>query len=238
MTHDRLQWLKLRVRRLWILSPEKLWLASIAAHRRGHLVLAFWLKQLNGFLYHNSLAPGASVGRDIFLGHNSLGIVISPAVEIGSAVVIWHNVTLIAGRPERHLPPEAQAALEPDAQASSAASPLGRIIVEDGVRIGANAVLIAPRAQTLRIGRGAFIGVNGGSLAGRRVLDLGCNAGYWSLAAIEAGADFVLGIDGRQMHIDQANLVFEARGVDPARYSFQTANIFDHDFGGEFHIVL
>ena len=158
MTHDRLQWLKLRVRRLWILSPEKLWLASIAAHRRGHLVLAFWLKQLNGFLYHNSLAPGASVGRDIFLGHNSLGIVISPAVEIGSAVVIWHNVTLIAGRPERHLPPEAQAALEPDAQASSAASPLGRIIVEDGVRIGANAVLIAPRAQTLRIGRGAFIG--------------------------------------------------------------------------------
>jgi SAM-dependent methyltransferase len=35
----------------------------------------------------------------------------------------------------------------------------------------------------------------GGSLEGKRVLDLGCNAGYFSLRAIEAGADFVLGID-------------------------------------------
>ena len=60
----------------------------------------------------------------------------------------------------------------------------------------------------------------GGSLAGKRVLDLGCNAGFWSLAAIEAGADRVVGIDGRQMHVDQANVVFEAKGVDPARYRF------------------
>jgi len=58
----------------------------------------------------------------------------------------------------------------------------------------------------------------GGTLAGKRVLDLGCNAGYWSLAASDAGADFVLGIDGRQMHIDQANLVFEAMRVEPSRY--------------------
>src|SRR5690349_25791 len=47
----------------------------------------------------------------------------------------------------------------------------------------------------------------GGSLKGKRVLDLGCNAGYWSLLAAQAGADYVLGIDGRQMHIDQSNLV-------------------------------
>jgi len=50
------------------------------------------------------------------------------------------------------------------------------------------------------------------TLSGRRVLDLGCNAGYWSLQAINAGADFVLGVDGRQMHIDQAELVFGAKG--------------------------
>ena len=35
----------------------------------------------------------------------------------------------------------------------------------------------------------------GGSLKGKRVLDLGCNAGFWSLNAAEAGADFVLGVD-------------------------------------------
>jgi SAM-dependent methyltransferase len=80
----------------------------------------------------------------------------------------------------------------------------------------------------------------GGSLVGRRVLDLGCNAGFWSLAAIEAGADFVLGVDGRQMHIDQANLVFEAKRVEKTRFRFQMADVFKLDLSDEepFDIVL
>jgi len=79
-----------------------------------------------------------------------------------------------------------------------------------------------------------------GSLKGKRVLDLGCNAGYWSLKAIEAGCDYVLGIDGRQMHIDQANLVFSAKMIDPSRYHFRTGNVFTDDFSGEgaFDVVL
>jgi SAM-dependent methyltransferase len=84
----------------------------------------------------------------------------------------------------------------------------------------------------------ALLKVNGGSLQGRRVLDLGCNAGFWSLQAIEAGADFVLGVDGRRMHVEQAELVFAAKGVDPARYRFEEANIFQHRFGESFDIVL
>jgi SAM-dependent methyltransferase len=83
-----------------------------------------------------------------------------------------------------------------------------------------------------------LVQVAGGTLEGRRVLDLGSNAGYWSLASIEAGADFVLGIDGRQMHVDQADLVFDAKGIDPARYRFETGNIFTHGFPGEFDVVL
>jgi SAM-dependent methyltransferase len=80
----------------------------------------------------------------------------------------------------------------------------------------------------------------GGSLKGKRVLDLGCNAGFFSLKAIEAGCDFVLGIDGRQMHVDQANLVFEVKDVDPSRYEFVCANILDYDYGDEaqFDLVL
>lgn len=84
----------------------------------------------------------------------------------------------------------------------------------------------------------ALLEVNGGTLEGKRVLDLGCNAGFWSLQAIEAGADFVLGVDGREMHVEQANLVFEAKGVDRARYRFEEANIFAHDFAEQFDIVL
>jgi tRNA (mo5U34)-methyltransferase len=79
----------------------------------------------------------------------------------------------------------------------------------------------------------------GGTLEGKRVLDLGCNAGWWSLKATEAGAEFVLGVDGRQMHIDQANLVYEANDIDPSRYRFEVADIFNHDFGmAEFDVVL
>jgi 2-polyprenyl-3-methyl-5-hydroxy-6-metoxy-1,4-benzoquinol methylase len=79
----------------------------------------------------------------------------------------------------------------------------------------------------------------GGTLAGKRVLDLGCNAGYWSLAAIEAGADYVLGIDGRQMHVDQANLVFEANSIEPSRYRFELSDIFTLDLRDErFDVVL
>jgi len=85
-----------------------------------------------------------------------------------------------------------------------------------------------------------LVALLGGSLEGKRVLDLGCNAGFWSLHAIEAGCDFVLGIDGRQMHVDQANFVFETKGIDPRRYRFERHNLFDLDFSGlgRFDIVL
>ena len=92
-------------------------------------------------------------------------------------------------------------------------------------------------AQRRRYFFDRLLSVTGGDLKGMRVLDLGCNAGYWSLQAIEAGADFVFGIDGRQMHVDQANLVFEAKGVDPNRYRFEVGNFLHRSFG-PFELVL
>jgi SAM-dependent methyltransferase len=84
----------------------------------------------------------------------------------------------------------------------------------------------------------ALLALLGGTLKGHRVLDLGCNAGFWSLAAVEAGADFVLGVDAQQVYIDQAKLVFEAKGVDPARFRFERGNIFARDFEEQFDVVL
>ena len=80
----------------------------------------------------------------------------------------------------------------------------------------------------------------GGSLRGKRVLDLGCNAGFWSLLAVERGCEFVAGIDGRQAHVDQANFVFQALDVDESRYSFLADDIFRADLQrlGTFDIVL
>jgi serine O-acetyltransferase len=145
MSEDGLGTLRLRLTKLWLISPERLWLLSIALHRRGRWRVAFAVKQLNTILYHNSLAPGASVAADITLGHYSHGVVIHSNVEIGQRVKIWHNVTLTAGR-------------RPRTGAAKRSGPASRIIVEDGVKIGTNAVVIAPRGRILRIGRGARIG--------------------------------------------------------------------------------
>jgi 2-polyprenyl-3-methyl-5-hydroxy-6-metoxy-1,4-benzoquinol methylase len=75
----------------------------------------------------------------------------------------------------------------------------------------------------------------------KRVLDLGCNAGYWALNAIEAGAAHVVGIDARPVHVEQAKFVFEASGVAPTRYRFVEDNVFSGDlqrWGGPFDVVL
>jgi SAM-dependent methyltransferase len=85
-----------------------------------------------------------------------------------------------------------------------------------------------------------MVDVLGGSLKGKRVLDLGCNAGFWSLNAIEAGADYVLGVDGRQMHADQANFVFEVKGIEKSRYDFLVGNLYDVDLSkhGTFDVAF
>jgi len=80
----------------------------------------------------------------------------------------------------------------------------------------------------------------GGSLEGKRVLDLGCNAGFWALSAAQAGCDYVLGIDGRQMHVDQANFVFEAKEVERERFDFFSGDLFETNLRrfGTFDVVL
>jgi serine O-acetyltransferase len=137
------------LRRLWVLSPERLWLLSTRLSRRGHWRMAFALKQLNSLIYHNSLSPEATVAEDISLGHNSLGIVIHSNVQIGRDVTIWHNVTLTAGR----LPGRRRRE-----SSNGDGGERSRIVIGDHVTIGANAVLIAPRGRTLHIGNGARIG--------------------------------------------------------------------------------
>jgi serine acetyltransferase len=75
--------------------------------------------------------------------------------------MIWHNVTLVAGRPARarSQAPAAHAAGQPSTAGAASSSGSGsQIILEDDVKIGANAVIIAPRGGTLRIGRGVRVG--------------------------------------------------------------------------------
>ena len=119
------------------MTPERLWLLAIWLRQRGHPRLAKLVKQLNSAFYHNSLAAGADVSPDVYLGHHGLGTVIHDLVTIGPRVKIWHNVTLAVRAP---------------------AAPEHRITVEHDVMIGTGATLLTPRASGLRIGYGARIG--------------------------------------------------------------------------------
>jgi tRNA (mo5U34)-methyltransferase len=73
----------------------------------------------------------------------------------------------------------------------------------------------------------AVLQLCGGTLDGLRVLDVACNAGFWCLQAVNSGAAHVLGVDARSLHIDQAELVRDAYGIDPDRLEYRVLNIYD-----------
>jgi tRNA (mo5U34)-methyltransferase len=51
-------------------------------------------------------------------------------------------------------------------------------------------------------------------MTGRRVLDIGCNAGFYALEMKRRGAERVLGIDADPRYLAQASLACEMRGLD------------------------
>jgi serine O-acetyltransferase len=120
----------------FILSARRLWVISSKLHHAGHPRLARVLKNFNSMLYHNSLPPEVTLSPDVRLGHHGVGTVLHPKVTIGKHVKIFQNVTMAVR------PPNAPQ----------------RIVIEDGVVIGANAVIMTPRNRSVRIGQGARVG--------------------------------------------------------------------------------
>ena len=60
---------------------------------------------------------------------------------------------------------------------------------------------------------------------GARVLDLASHDGRWTMAALDAGAAFALGIEGREELVTQARRTFDFYGVDPSTYEFVVGDI-------------
>jgi serine O-acetyltransferase len=120
----------------FIMSSRRLWLLSTRLHKGGHRFLAKWVKNFNSILYHNSLPPEVIVEQDVRLGHQGFGTILHPNVVIGSGVKIFHNVTIFIRPP----------------------TGTNRVVIGDGVTIGANAVVLTPRDQDLHIGEGARVG--------------------------------------------------------------------------------
>ncbi|RAK60923.1 TIGR04290 family methyltransferase [Phenylobacterium hankyongense] len=73
-------------------------------------------------------------------------------------------------------------------------------------------------------------------LAGMTVLDIGCNAGFYSIEMKRRGADRVLGIDFDERYLEQARFAAEVTGQD---IEFRKLSVYDVGGLGEtFDIVL
>lgn len=83
-----------------------------------------------------------------------------------------------------------------------------------------------------------LIGAQNGSLRGKRVLDIACNSGFWSIQCALLGAE-VVGFDGRAELIEQADLLRAIVGVD--KVEFRVLDFWDMSpqaLGGTFDVVL
>lgn len=73
-------------------------------------------------------------------------------------------------------------------------------------------------------------------LSGRTVLDIGCNAGFYSLEMKRRGAARVLGLDFDDAYLSQARFAAEVEGLD---VSFERLSVYDvARLGERFDIVL
>src|SRR5579864_7559639 len=61
-------------------------------------------------------------------------------------------------------------------------------------------------------------------LRGKSVLDIGCNAGFYSMEMKRRGADRVLGIDFDEVYLAQARFAAEVSGLD---IEFREVSVYD-----------
>jgi tRNA (mo5U34)-methyltransferase len=74
-------------------------------------------------------------------------------------------------------------------------------------------------------------------VSGKSVLDIGCNAGFYSIEMKRRGAAHVLGIDSDQRYLDQARLASEALGVGDIE--FAKLDVYDvAALGEKFDLVI
>ncbi len=83
-----------------------------------------------------------------------------------------------------------------------------------------------------------LLALAGGSLRGRRVLDARCGEGFWSLQALDAGAEAVLGVDEDAAALDAARRRAQEAGADPARLRFEQAPLPGVRLDGRYDVAL
>lgn len=96
----------------------------------------------------------------------------------------------------------------------------------------------SPSPDRLNARHTAIIERNRHILSGKRVLDIASHDGRWTFAALQAGAEHVVGVEPRKELIDRAIFTFSSYGIDPKRYEFHQNDIFEYFFTESFDVVL
>jgi len=81
------------------------------------------------------------------------------------------------------------------------------------------------------------IEAQGGTLAGKRILDIACNSGFWSIQCALMGAD-VIGFDARPELIAEANLLKRITGADNVEFRVLDFWQMSPETIGTFNVVL
>jgi len=129
-------------------------LHAVATHRLAHRLwgwglrfparlLAHLARMLTGIEIH----PGATIGRRLVIDHGD-GVVIGETAELGDDILIYHQVTLggtSLARGKRH-PTVGNGVI-----LGAGAKVLGPILVGDGARVGANAVVMSDVPQGVTV---------------------------------------------------------------------------------------
>lgn len=115
--------------------------------RAGFITLGRWVSHWGRFLTGIEIHPGARIGRRFVIDHG-MGVVIGETAIIGDDVYIYHQVTLGGTSSEQG---KRHPTIGNNVIIGAGAKVLGAIMVGDGARIGANAVVVAdvPVATTV-----------------------------------------------------------------------------------------
>lgn len=101
--------------------------------------IAQLLKNINRVIYGCDISFKISIGNNLKLPHQGLGVVIGPNVVIGDSVTIFQNVTLGAkANGEKYKAP----IIGDNVMSGAGACILGSIKVGNNVKIGANSVVL------------------------------------------------------------------------------------------------
>ena len=106
--------------------------------RHKRFLLARWFSQYGKFRTGIEIHPGAKIGKGLFIDHG-MGVVVGETAEIGDYCTIYQGVTLGGtgkDKGKRH------PTLGNNVMVGSGAKVLGPVIVGDGSKVGANALVL------------------------------------------------------------------------------------------------